>query len=555
MCRPYSTAGELRMLLTHVSVQHSGEAIDARARAAFAALGRGMCCSEGCGALRDRTVARCRKCRRNAAVRELAEGDVVPHNSSRSEARQLPVSQPAESQESLDQPSPAVAHELPADFLDRVLRLSSQTLLRIPRQFREQLCSFTATCIEGCNAGDASSAILEQARSKLLLAHVPKCSSTPLELTARLQLWQSSSFVELLERVESQAAVARSSVSSSPLLGRGKRARRLAEGGAFRKAVQSLQSKTAKLDVEQQRHWAVQLLPETARGVGSVLPVPRPPVAAGAHVPAREPQEVPKPLDGVRFSRLSGPGPSGMRPEHLKDMLACTRRRAVNRLLRAVHNLEDMASTGSLPEVWRFMLHSRLVFLAQKHGPAPRPIRVGEFWRRVVAKHSLHQHSSKVQQRMLEVHQYGVSIPGGADILIHTRSTIEECFREDPASGVWAIIDIDFVNAFPSLEWDSVDTAMSSRMPELSTWTRWCHQFPGDVFLPDGGVHRASRGAEQGDPHGSLQCGVVLADVAQEALADYARQKTSAGELSASCFAAWYCDDGQVFCRPTDVDA
>jgi hypothetical protein len=197
------------------------------------------------------------------------------------------------------------------------------------------------------------------------------------------------------------------------------------------------------------------------------------------------------------------------------------------------------------------MLSSRLVFIAKKRGPAPRPIRVGEFWRRVVAKHALHQHCGKVRQCMLGVHQYGVSIPGGADILIHARGTLEECLRQDAATGVWALLDIDFVNAFPRFEWDSVDASMAARVPELSPWTRWCHESPGDIFLPGGETHHARRGAEQGDPLGSLQCGVVLADVTQEALADFSRRKAS--DLP-GCFAAWYCDDGQAVCRPADVD-
>jgi hypothetical protein len=551
------------MLLTHVSVQHSGEAIGAQARVAFSALGRGMCCTEGCGALRDLTVARCRKCRRNAAVRALAENDVVPANSSRAET---PLSQQASAADEVaaadaanaaeaPPPVPVVEHELPADFLSRVQGLSSQTILHIPRQFRQQLCSITASCVEGCNAGDASSAVLEQARSKLLLAHIPKGGSTLLELRTRLELWQQGSFVTLLERVSAQAQAATTSRSSAPpqqLLDRGARARRLAQGGAYRKSVQSLQSKTAVLDANQQRHWAVQLLPETAREDQGVDALAQPlPAAPAAPEPAAESQEVPKPLDGVHFSRLSGPGPTGMRPEHLKDMLACARRRAVNRLLRAIHAFESMAVDGTLPGVWKFILHSRLVFIAKKHGPVPRPIRVGEFWRRVVAKHALHQQGNRVRRSMLDVHQYGVSIPGGADILIHTRSILEECLRQGPATGVWAILDVDFVNAFPSFEWGSIESAMQSRMPELSAWTRWCHASPGDIFLPGGEVHRARRGAEQGDPHGSLQCGVVLADVAEEAMAEFCRRKAT--DLP-GCFAAWYCDDGQVICRPADAD-
>ena len=132
------------------------------------------------------------------------------------------------------------------------------------------------------------------------------------------------------------------------------------------------------------------------------------------------------------------------------------------------------------------MLGSRLVFLAKKHGPKPRPVRVGEVWRRLAAKHSLHQHEAHVRKRMLEAHQYGVSIPGGADILVHTCMVLEDTLQADPATGVWAVVDVDFVNAFPSLEWDAIGEAMADQMPELAPWTRWCQEFAADIALPSG---------------------------------------------------------------------
>ena len=80
-------------------------------------------------------------------------------------------------------------------------------------------------------------------------------------------------------------------------------------------------------------------------------------------------------LAGVRFPALSAAGPSGARPEHLREALAIRKRPLANRLLRAVGELIDAASSGALPECGRWLLSSRLVFLQKKSGPAPRPIR------------------------------------------------------------------------------------------------------------------------------------------------------------------------------------
>ena len=539
------------MLLTHVATVHAGEAIGPEARRRFAEFGRGICLAEGCGALRALDQPKCRKCNRLAPSRALAEGDVVPGNSSRPAASsQRTAAPPAASQPvhvepaepaRVDVAAPRAAHELPPDFLARVQGLSPQTMERIPGRFREQLCLATAELVEGCNAGDESASVLERARSKLLLAHLPKGSSTPVEMRKRLDLWAAGRFLELLERIEEQQRAARASGKTARA--RGARAHALARRGAYRKGAQSLGTVSAQLSPEQQRTWAATLLPDSARPPSPVVPREPP--------PEPESQDGLKALEGVHFSRLSAPGRSGMRPEHLRDMLACNRRRAVNRLLRAIQATEGLAVAGALPQSWRWMLESRLVFLAKKHGPKPRPIRVGEVWRRLVAKHSLHQHSAKVRQRMLAAHQYGVAIPGGTDILVHARRVLEEAVRRDVDAGVWAVIDVDLVNAFPSFEWDSVGDAMATAMPELEAWTRWCHERAADVELPCGELHRARRGAEQGDPHGSLQCGAVVAVLVRAAMAELARRK---GAPLPECFSFWYCDDGQVVCRPKDVD-
>ena len=486
------------------------------------------------------------ECKRRAPVRALAEGDVVPAQSSRPAA-----------QERAEETLPATAvqtdglgaeqrarHDLPSDFLARVRLLPAQTMLRIPAQFRETLCALTAELLEGSNAGDQSMAVLEQARSKLLLGHLPAGCSAPLEMRTRIDLWQRGCFLELLERMEGQYKAAKATNGTRRT--RGQRARAMARSGAYRKAVASLSTSAADLTPDEQIRWANLLLPirNSSATAGPDHPQRAPPL----DVP--ESQEVPRPLDGVHFGRLSGPEPSGMRPEHLRDMLGCKRRRPVNRLLRALHSTEVLAATGSLPPCWRWMLASRLVFIAKKRGNTPRPIRVGEVWRRVVAKHALHKHSAKVRQQMLAAHQYGVSIPGGAETLVHARRLLEDVLRYDAATGVWAVVDIDFVNAFPSLEWDAIDAATAELLPEIAAWTKWCHEAPADIDLPSGACHRADRGAEQGDPLRSMQCGVVIACLVRSAIAEMSTRK---GTPLPECFSFWYCDDGQVVCRPADV--
>ena len=64
----------------------------------------------------------------------------------------------------------------------------------------------------------------------------------------------------------------------------------------------------------------------------------------------------PRPLQGVCFSAESAPGPSGRRPEHLRDILACPRKRVTRRLLLLLDRLEREADAGCMPESMRWIL-------------------------------------------------------------------------------------------------------------------------------------------------------------------------------------------------------
>ena len=94
-----------------------------------------------CGAFRDAADPRCRKCRCRVAARTRSNGEVIPGggpggaglSASLAAASKVPV-----------EPEAAIAHELPDDFLARVRRLPSQTMVRVPAQFRYQLCEASA---------------------------------------------------------------------------------------------------------------------------------------------------------------------------------------------------------------------------------------------------------------------------------------------------------------------------------------------------------------------------------------------------------------------------
>ena len=386
---------------------------------------------------------------------------------------------------------------------------------------------------------------LEMGRTKLLLAPIPPKFSVRSELGTRLQLWFAGSLEELLIRVEEQARCAAETQASGPS-NPGKRAKHLTRSGAFSKAMSSLTSSVAPLSSAEQRSWAEKLLPCSGRDCSLAS-------TAGAPSAEAEDRDFSKAgfaelrksaLKGVRFGALSGAGPSGMRPEHLESALLVSRRSVTARLLRSIAGLVSAAQRGALPESAHWLTQSRLVYLKKPSSDTPRPIRVGEVWRRIVGKRLVSDNRAALQEIFLKARQCGVAMPGGCEVLIHARRCLDRILAslDDP----YVMLDLDLRNAFPSLEWSEIRAAVEERMPSLGPWTSWCHSRAARVQLPDGSWHVCDRGAEQGDPLGPIYCALTLLIVSEKALA-------AAKSDGSDAWDGWFMDDSQCLVRPHRV--
>ena len=59
---------------------------------------------------------------------------------------------------------------------------------------------------------------------------------------------------------------------------------------------------------------------------------------------------------------------------------------------------------------------------------------------------------------MAEACQFGVSMPGGAEALVHIREAIDGTIRANTDLGIWAVIGVDFQNAFPSVFHEAINS-------------------------------------------------------------------------------------------------
>ena len=121
----------------------------------------------------------------------------------------------------------------------------------------------------------------------------------------------------------------------------------------------TLTSEVATLSVEEETKYAEELLPCSSHP-DSALSVP---LIAAEDL---EEHEVMHSLKGIHFKALSAPGPSGARPEHLRELLACPNKRVSRRLVGSLSNFVDAATRGKLIKEARFILDSRVVYLRKK---------------------------------------------------------------------------------------------------------------------------------------------------------------------------------------------
>eukprot|EP00972_Heterocapsa_arctica_P055731 8221406-Heterocapsa_arctica.AAC.1 len=92
------------------------------------------------------------------------------------------------------------------------------------------------------------------------------------------------------------------------------------------------------------------------------------------------------PMRGIKYPPLSGPGPSGFRPEFITDLMTVRKKCVTRRLKKTLSTFFRKAGRGELPDEMRWILGSGGKFLEQPGKNNPRLIRSGEWWAKSGAK-------------------------------------------------------------------------------------------------------------------------------------------------------------------------
>ena len=135
-----------------------------------------------------------------------------------------------------------------------------------------------------------------------------------------------------------------------------------------------------------------------------------------------------------------------------------------------------------------------------------RPIAVGETLRRWVAK-CLSRRAIEETREYLAPHQLGVGVKGGCEALIHAANSI---FGDNSVDlGRKWVLQIDFENAFNSIERGTMLAETRDHCPQLSAWAEYCYGQSSHLFFGDQRL-TSSTGPQQGDPLSSLLFSLVL---------------------------------------------
>jgi hypothetical protein len=237
-----------------------------------------------------------------------------------------------------------------------------------------------------------------------------------------------------------------------------------------------------------------------------------------------------------RFPRTSAPGPSGLRPCHLQD--AIRRPGRGGKLMGALARFTELWVSGALPTDHSPLWCAANLTPLRKKDDGVRPIAVGDTLRRLVGKALLSTGAGKEQVGKLAPIQTGVGVPNAAEsIAIGFQHLVQKL---DP-QGNWAALQLDFRNAFNSLDRTVLLTEAQTRTPTLFNYLRYAYGRPAPMFS-EGRILWSTRGTQQGCPLGPVGFSVGLQPIA-EAIAQ------NAGLL----WSVWYLDDGLLVGTPAQL--
>lgn len=228
----------------------------------------------------------------------------------------------------------------------------------------------------------------------------------------------------------------------------------------------------------------------------------------------------------ISFNTGSAGGLDSLRPSHMQDMLSYSTGAAGERLLTSLTSLCNFMLLGKVNcKVCPVLYGGSLCALTKKDGGI-RPIAVGNFFRRLVAKLCCF-HVKECLADLFRPLQFGFGTRGGGEAVVHSA---RQFLLHNIEVADQVFLKLDFRNAFNTINRKLMLTEVVKFSPDIFPFVYQCYGKPS--FLMFGKEVILSRsGVQQGDPLGPLLFCLTINNLIKSLR---------------SRFNAWYLDDGSL---------
>ncbi len=239
------------------------------------------------------------------------------------------------------------------------------------------------------------------------------------------------------------------------------------------------------------------------------------------------------------FPKGTSAGPDGLEVQHLLDLLRLNPPGNPNDPRDVIKKFMNLLINGGAPiDLAPYLASAKLIPLSKPNDKSGvRPIAIGLVWRRATGK-ILMKHVSEAASKYLSPEQFGVGVAGGAEKVIHALRFARLLNIKNPD---FAILQLDFSNAFNRISRKFFLEAVKKDFPELLPFVSYCYCFKPKLFVNGKRVIIDSEnGSQQGDPLGPFLFALVMNILVKEISKKY----------GAKILNLWYLDDGTIAGRP-----